>query len=135
MTSADPTASWLPVHHDMGLIGCLVTPVVNGSDLWAMRPQDFVQSPLTWLGCFWSSACRVKPELLAGMNFSEWRTGIVPSVASGYVRNAGQSPVTTTDRTLLRTGSIRRRARTVFAEDLEASILEIPEMTRVRRRQ
>lgn len=279
LTPGDPTASWLPVHHDMGLIGCLLTPVCAGSDLWSMRPLDFVRSPAAWLGCFGSSGARltavpnfglayaarkVAPEALAGMDFSGWRTVIVgaervdpdvldrfarllgprgfrpvafqpayglaeatlavtgvplrrrprvlavdrrslapggrvvlapdqpgawwtmpvvgcgyplgaatvritgadgeelgegcfgeivaagPSIASRYVHHADRLAVTTIGAGALRTGdagflidgelfvvgrlgdSIKRRARTVFAEDLEALLLEIPGMRRVR---
>ncbi|MFE9403410.1 AMP-binding protein [Streptomyces sp. NPDC006530] len=45
-------ASWLPVHHDMGLVGCLLGPVVARNDLWLMRPEDFVRRPLDHLRCF-----------------------------------------------------------------------------------
>ena len=46
MAPGDRTASWLPVHHDMGLIGCLVTPVVSGTDVLLMRPEQFIREPL-----------------------------------------------------------------------------------------
>lgn len=106
----DPTASWLPVHHDMGLIGCLLTPVVNGSDLWNMRPLDFVRSPASWLECFGLSGARltavpnfglayvarkVAPEMLTGMDFSGWRTVIIgaeridPDVLDRFARLLG----------------------------------------------
>jgi acyl-CoA synthetase (AMP-forming)/AMP-acid ligase II len=48
----DVTATWLPVHHDMGLIGCLLTPAATGSGVLALSPVDFIRSPLTWLECF-----------------------------------------------------------------------------------
>jgi acyl-CoA synthetase (AMP-forming)/AMP-acid ligase II len=110
LSTDDPTASWLPVHHDMGLIGCLLTPVVNGSDLWNMRPLDFVRSPATWLGCFGLSGARltavpnfglayvarkVAPEALTGMDFSGWRTVIIgaeridPDVLDRFARMLG----------------------------------------------
>ena len=94
MTPEDATASWLPVHHDMGLIGCLVTPVVNRSDVWLLRPQDFVRSPLRFLRCFGEAgarltampgfalaylARRVRPDELHGLDFSHWRAVIVGS--------------------------------------------------------
>ncbi|MFG3556676.1 AMP-binding protein [Micromonospora sp. NPDC047557] len=92
MTPDDPTASWLPVHHDMGLIGCLVTPVVNTSDLWLMPPEEFVRNPGRYLRCFGARgarltsmpnfgleyiARRVRPEALTGLDFSAWRAVIV----------------------------------------------------------
>lgn len=94
MTPGDPTASWLPVHHDMGLIGCLITPIINGSDLWLMAPEDFVRTPLRFLRCFGNPergavltsmpnfglsyvVRRVKPAALEGLDFSALRTVIV----------------------------------------------------------
>ncbi|MDG4800833.1 AMP-binding protein [Micromonospora sp. WMMD980] len=92
MTPDDPTASWLPVHHDMGLIGCLVTPVVNTSDLWLMPSEEFVRDPARYLRCFGRHgarltsmpnfgleyvARRVRPAALDGMDFSAWRAVIV----------------------------------------------------------
>ncbi|HET9896426.1 MAG TPA: AMP-binding protein [Streptosporangiaceae bacterium] len=92
MTAEDATATWLPVHHDMGLIGCLLTPVVNGSDIWLMQPEQFVHSPVRYLQCFGESgarltampafglayiARRVSPAMLEGFDFSQWRAVIV----------------------------------------------------------
>jgi len=92
MTTEDATATWLPVHHDMGLIGCLLTPVVNGSDVWLLQPEQFVHSPVRYLRCFGESgarltampafglayiARRVRPAALEGFDFSRWRAVIV----------------------------------------------------------
>jgi acyl-CoA synthetase (AMP-forming)/AMP-acid ligase II len=92
MTRDDPTASWLPVHHDMGLIGCLVTPIVNRSDIWLMKPEQFVRRPQRYLRCFGEAGCRltampnfglayiarrVRPASLDGLDFSGWRALIV----------------------------------------------------------
>ena len=92
MTPDDPTASWLPVHHDMGLIGCLITPVMNGSDIWLMEPAQFVQSPVRYLRCFGSHGARltampnfglayitrrVRSAQLGGLDFSQWRALIM----------------------------------------------------------
>lgn len=30
--------TWLPMYHDMGLIGCLFTPLANGDHVWVMSP-------------------------------------------------------------------------------------------------
>ena len=48
----DAWATWLPVHHDLGLIAGVVTPVMHGLDLWSMPPERFIREPRKWLGCF-----------------------------------------------------------------------------------
>lgn len=92
MNGRRPTASWLPLHHDMGLIGCLITPIVDGSDIWLLSPEEFVHRPLRYLRCFAVHgaeltampsfglqyiARRVRAEALAGLDFSGWRAIIV----------------------------------------------------------
>ena len=41
--------SWLPLHHDMGLVGCLLTALLTGVDLWLASPRTFLGRPHTWL--------------------------------------------------------------------------------------
>jgi acyl-CoA synthetase (AMP-forming)/AMP-acid ligase II len=41
--------SWLPMHHDMGLIGKVLTALYCGSQLVMMTPVHFVQKPARWL--------------------------------------------------------------------------------------
>lgn len=55
----DACASWLPVHHDMGLIGCLLTPIVTGADLWLMAPEHFITRPERYLRCFGPGGARL----------------------------------------------------------------------------
>ena len=43
------TVSWLPLYHDMGLVGCLLMSIVNGSELVLIRPDDFIGRPHLWL--------------------------------------------------------------------------------------
>lgn len=91
-TEQDATASWLPVHHDMGLIGCLLTPIVARGDLWLMRPEHFIGRPLRYLRCFAGAGVRqtampsfglehvvrrVRPEQLEGWDFSGWRAAVI----------------------------------------------------------
>jgi acyl-CoA synthetase (AMP-forming)/AMP-acid ligase II len=41
--------SWLPLFHDMGLIGCVLHPMFVGYDCYLMSPLDFLRRPLRWL--------------------------------------------------------------------------------------
>ncbi|RLJ72742.1 AMP-binding protein [Pedobacter alluvionis] len=41
--------SWLPFHHDMGLIGNILHTIYTGSTCILMPPMDFIQTPLKWL--------------------------------------------------------------------------------------
>lgn len=45
----DQVATWLPVHHDMGLIGCLLFPIFAKLPVHVMRPFDFAVNPKRWL--------------------------------------------------------------------------------------
>lgn len=43
------TLSWLPQHHDMGLMGMLLTPLCQGATAYLMSPMDFLRRPHLWL--------------------------------------------------------------------------------------
>jgi acyl-CoA synthetase (AMP-forming)/AMP-acid ligase II len=107
-SDGDVTASWLPLYHDMGLIGCLLIPVTAQCDLWLMRPAQFVREPLRWLECMTFAqhtaappfaleyiARRVRPEQLAELDLSGWRNIIVgaeliePAVLEDFARLPG----------------------------------------------
>jgi fatty-acyl-CoA synthase len=40
--------SWLPLFHDMGMVGCLLLPMFSGINLVAVTPTDFLTQPLLW---------------------------------------------------------------------------------------
>jgi fatty-acyl-CoA synthase len=41
--------SWLPLYHDMGLVGFLALPMTMGVDLVQAAPQDFMAKPGNWM--------------------------------------------------------------------------------------
>jgi acyl-CoA synthetase (AMP-forming)/AMP-acid ligase II len=47
ITGADRVVSWLPLYHDMGLIGCCLTPPLAGTQLWLLPPD--LRNPRQWL--------------------------------------------------------------------------------------
>ena len=40
--------SWLPLFHDMGMVGFLTLPMCRGIELVTVTPTDFLASPLIW---------------------------------------------------------------------------------------
>jgi acyl-CoA synthetase (AMP-forming)/AMP-acid ligase II len=47
LTRDDVVVSWLPLYHDMGLIGCAFTPPSIGAPLWLLPPD--LKNPRVWL--------------------------------------------------------------------------------------
>lgn len=88
VTPADVGVSWLPLYHDMGLIGMLLTAVCSGNDAVIMSPVLFLKRPTAWLEAisthrgtvsfapnFAYELClrRVKPSQIASLDLSSWR--------------------------------------------------------------
>src|SRR5271166_1301722 len=48
-SSADVFVSWLPLYHDMGLIGAWLGCMCFGAQLYAMSPMSFLVRPESWL--------------------------------------------------------------------------------------
>ncbi|WP_322007505.1 non-ribosomal peptide synthetase [Paraburkholderia tropica] len=84
----DVFVSWLPLYHDMGLIGSLLQPVFSGIPLVLMSPQYFLERPLRWLDAiarhrgtisgapdFAYRLCaeRINDETRAKLDLSSWR--------------------------------------------------------------
>jgi fatty-acyl-CoA synthase len=44
----DVMVSWLPMFHDMGMVGFYTTPMVLGVRLVKVTPMDFLSAPLLW---------------------------------------------------------------------------------------
>jgi len=47
LTAEDRVVSWLPLYHDMGLIGCSFTPPLTATPLWLLPPD--LRNPRQWL--------------------------------------------------------------------------------------
>jgi fatty-acyl-CoA synthase len=49
VVDSDRCVSWLPWYHDMGLVGCLLSPVANQVSTDYLKTEDFARRPLAWL--------------------------------------------------------------------------------------
>lgn len=49
LVDTDRCISWLPWYHDMGLVGCLLSPVANQVSVDYLKTEDFARRPLAWL--------------------------------------------------------------------------------------
>ena len=47
VTREDRVVSWLPLYHDMGLIGCSFTPPLTATPIWLLPPD--LKNPRQWL--------------------------------------------------------------------------------------
>jgi fatty-acyl-CoA synthase len=97
--------SWLPLYHDMGLIGCVFTALERPAVLNLIPPEVFVARPAVWLRTisrygatispapnFAYALCvdRIAEAELAGVDLSSWRVAlngaetVVPSVIRAF---------------------------------------------------
>ena len=89
---ADALVSWLPLYHDMGLIGCLLLPMLYGIDAWLFTPESYLARPHLWLEKialhqfvfspapnFSYQLCveRILDENLGGINLKSWKSALV----------------------------------------------------------
>jgi acyl-CoA synthetase (AMP-forming)/AMP-acid ligase II len=96
MDSSDRTVgvSWLPMYHDMGLIGFVIHPLFLGIPSYLMSPVHFLERPARWLraisrfGATISGAPNFAYELCvkritepekADLDLSSWRTAFTGS--------------------------------------------------------
>jgi acyl-CoA synthetase (AMP-forming)/AMP-acid ligase II len=49
LNSESVLVSWLPAHHDMGLIDGIIQPLFSGYPCYVLPPAAFLQRPLRWL--------------------------------------------------------------------------------------
>ncbi|MFQ5724691.1 MAG: fatty acyl-AMP ligase, partial [Terriglobia bacterium] len=87
----DVTICWLPLYHDMGLIGCWLFSIYFGLPIAALSPLAFLRRPERWLWAvhrhrgtlspapnFAYELClrKVKDEALEGLDLSSWRVAL-----------------------------------------------------------
>jgi fatty-acyl-CoA synthase len=87
-TAADLAVSWLPLNHDMGLVGMALGPLCSARPAVLLPASAFVKRPVEWLRAigrfrgtvsfapnFAYDLCvrRVKDRDLAGLDLSSWR--------------------------------------------------------------
>lgn len=58
--------SWLPVYHDMGLIGFVLVPFLFGGSAYQLSPISFIKKPHLWMECVSKYRCVCS----AGPNFA-----------------------------------------------------------------
>ncbi|HEU4382203.1 MAG TPA: AMP-binding protein [Anaeromyxobacteraceae bacterium] len=90
-TPVDVLVSWLPLYHDMGLVGCLLGAMSYPGPLVLIPPEHFLARPALWLRAmarhrgtisaaphfaYAYAADRVAAEDLAGMDLSPWRVAL-----------------------------------------------------------
>jgi fatty-acyl-CoA synthase len=99
--------SWLPLYHDMGLIGAVFTALVRPGTVTILPPETFLARPASWLRAisdyratispapnFGYSLCvqRIADDELAGVDLSRWRFALngaehaVPDVMRAFAR-------------------------------------------------
>ncbi|MEG3178160.1 fatty acyl-AMP ligase [Sphingomonas sp. RB3P16] len=49
LIDGDRCVSWLPWYHDMGLVGCFLSPIANQVSTDYLKTEDFARRPLAWL--------------------------------------------------------------------------------------
>jgi acyl-CoA synthetase (AMP-forming)/AMP-acid ligase II len=87
-TRADVGATWLPFHHDMGLIGHVIQPLYVGIPNYFISPMSFAGNPSIWFKIisdygvtitggpnFGYDLClnKVSIDTLTNLNLSSWR--------------------------------------------------------------
>ena len=66
VTEESVIAGWLPLYHDMGLIGTALQPLYSGAQAVLMPPVSFIQRPARWLECI----SRYRASISGGPNFA-----------------------------------------------------------------
>ncbi|HEY5113921.1 MAG TPA: long-chain-fatty-acid--CoA ligase, partial [Nakamurella sp.] len=71
--------SWLPLFHDMGMVGFLTLPMCQGVELVTVTPRDFLSGPLLWP----TLISKYRGTITAAPNFAYALTALVLARAEG----------------------------------------------------
>ncbi len=146
-TDQSVVLGWLPLFHDMGLIGSVLQPLYIGCACVLMAPLHFLQSPLRWLRAidrfrattsggpnFAYDLCVEKcpPEQCASLDLSSWRVAFNGSepvrartlqrfteafASNGFRLKSFLPCYGLAEATLLVTGAAADRAPTILSVD------------------
>jgi acyl-CoA synthetase (AMP-forming)/AMP-acid ligase II/3-oxoacyl-(acyl-carrier-protein) synthase/acyl carrier protein len=70
LSDHDSTLSWMPLSHDMGLIGFHITPLVRGINQYIIPTETFIKSPAIWLQKVSEYKITVTASPNFGLNYS-----------------------------------------------------------------
>jgi len=91
VTPADVSVNWIPLYHDMGLVGAFLLPLLSGCPSVLIPTMDFMRDPALWLWAVhryrgtlsWAPnfayaicASRVADAELGGLDLSSWRVAL-----------------------------------------------------------
>ncbi|HIK33073.1 MAG TPA: fatty acyl-AMP ligase [Oscillatoriales cyanobacterium M4454_W2019_049] len=85
-STASQGVIWLPLYHDMGLVGGVIQPLYIGFPVTLMSPVALVRQPMAWLHAIsryrattsggpnfaYDLLCRTTPEQRQGLDLSSW---------------------------------------------------------------
>jgi acyl-CoA synthetase (AMP-forming)/AMP-acid ligase II len=98
--------SWLPLYHDMGLIGCVIAPVERPGTMTLIPPELFLARPAVWLRAistygasisvapnfaYGLAVDKIKDSQIEGIDLSSWRVAlcgaepVVPRVLRRFI--------------------------------------------------
>jgi acyl-CoA synthetase (AMP-forming)/AMP-acid ligase II len=84
----DMVVTWLPLYHDMGLIGTMIAPLATGVPLALLPPTDFLRQPSFWLRVMakYNATISVAPQFAYSLCARKVHTGTLDGVDLSSVR-------------------------------------------------
>ncbi len=88
LDSSSNVVTWLPMYHDMGFVGGVLSPMMAGASVWLLPPPVVLQTPFLWLKAisdykavmsggpnfiYEHCVARISEEQKSELNLSLWR--------------------------------------------------------------